>query len=71
MLNDPIMDASAHDYETEEYLNRLPHCHECGEPVAEGLHIRTRYGMISLDFWLCDECARDMKESAEDDYTDY
>lgn len=68
MLNDPIRDAEAYQLEEEERMNRLPHCHECGEPVAEGLHIRTRYGMISLDFWLCDDCARAMREDAEDEY---
>lgn len=69
MLSDPIMDASAHDYELEERAARLPHCWNCGEPITEGTHIKMRYGAVLLDFWLCDECISDFREDAEDDYS--
>lgn len=48
--NDPIADFHRHDAEQEAWLNRLPKCSECGEPI------QTDFAYYIHGEWICDDC---------------
>lgn len=47
--DDPFRDADRYDMECQEWLNSLPHCIDCGEPLL-------RYGYVLEDEMYCPNC---------------
>lgn len=47
---------SAHDNYLESCLERLPKCHNCGEPIQQEYAVRIDHK------WYCDKCIEDFKE---------
>ena len=61
---DPHADYAAHEREQEAWLDKLPRCSECGEPIQD------EYAFLINDIWICESCLdREYKKSI-DDYID-
>lgn len=54
----------AREFERDRWLERLPKCFHCGEPVQQEMAVNLRdYG------WLCEECIKNNTEEViVDDY---
>ena len=48
--DNPLADFAAYDNEQESWLDRLPKCAECGEPIQQEFAVRIN------GEWLCDNC---------------
>ena len=58
--DDPIADFNRHEAEKQKWLERLPVCCCCDEPIQQEKAVR----MDGL--WYCDECLDDMREDTEE-----
>ena len=59
--DDPIADFNRHDAEGQRWLDSLPKCCECREPIQQEDAVR-------IDgHWYCDECLDLMREPVGDD----
>lgn len=59
--NNPIADFHRYDAEQNRRLERLPVCHNCGEPIQQNRAVHID------DWWFCDDCLKDLREDIEDD----
>ena len=51
--DDPVADFERHDREQARWLNSLPKCSICGDPIQQEM-------AFSKDgFWICHECYED------------
>lgn len=56
ITDDPIADFHRHDTEQEEWLDSLPKCEHCGEPIQQEK-------AVCIDGkYFCDECLDEMRE---------
>lgn len=60
--DDPIVDAMRRDMEQENYLEQLPTCAACGNPIEDDT-----LWLINGECY-CEDCAREMYEVYTDDY---
>ena len=60
--DDPVSDFHAHDNEQEAWLDRLPKCAECREPIQQEFAVRYK------GEWLCDHCLDANREECCPDY---
>lgn len=49
ITDDPLRDADRYDMECQEWLNSLPYCVDCGEPL-------TQYGYVLDGEMYCKSC---------------
>lgn len=57
--DDPIADFNRHDSEQQKYLDELPVCCGCGEPIQQD-------DAVCIDGdWICDDCLEYMRERIE------
>ena len=62
---DPLDDSERRDREQAEYLESLPQCEICGEPIQD------EHLYLINDEFVCQECLdRDFKKET-DDYTEH
>lgn len=57
--DDPIADFARWDAEQEEWLEHLPVCEECGEPIQQ------EFAVCLHGHWYCDDCLDAMREDTE------
>lgn len=57
--DDPIADFHRHDAEQQKYLDKLPVCCGCGEPIQQA------YAVCIDGDWYCDDCLDDMRQRIE------
>ena len=48
--DDPVADFERHDREQTEWLNSLPKCSICNEPIQQ------ERAFEKNGFWICDDC---------------
>ena len=60
--DDPIADFNRYDAEQQNYLDKLPKCDCCGEPITD-----EHYYDIDGTFF-CEECLKDEFRKNTDDY---
>lgn len=60
--DDPIADAQTYMDEQEEWLQSLPKCECCGEPIQQ------EKAICYNDQWCCRDCEPDFFESIRDDF---
>lgn len=60
--DDPCADFLRHDAEQQAWLDKLPKCSECGQPIQddEAYYIN--------DEWICQECLNNNYKRWVDDY---
>lgn len=59
--DDPVADAATHDWETQRWLDSLPKCERCDEPIQQEK-------AVCIDGkYYCDECLDELRESIGDD----
>ena len=67
-IRDPLDDFADEDFRRMKYMETLPKCDCCGEPIqSETYH---RIGFAGMAFNVCDSCLEDWKvwrEEFEDD----
>ena len=57
--DDPIQDFLNHDARQQAYLDKLPKCENCGQPIQQDT-------AVEIDGCLyCDECIDDMRVSID------
>ena len=58
-MMDPIVDFYRREAEHQRWLDQLPVCHHCDEPIQQetAVHIE--------GCWYCDECLQDLREYTE------
>lgn len=61
LSDDPVADFNRHDAEQTAWLNRLPECSICGEPIQQ------ERAFHKDGFWICDECFEDNQKEVIDE----
>lgn len=61
ITNDPIRDASLRDYEHEKWLETLPKCRYCQNPIQD----ESAVYLEDLGEYICDSCIDDMRKEIE------
>lgn len=62
--DDPVADAAAHDWEEQRWLERLPRCAYCSEPIQDD-----KCYLIN-DELICPECLEREHEKRTEDYVE-
>jgi formylmethanofuran dehydrogenase subunit E len=59
--DDPVADFHSYDAKLQEQLEKLPVCHECGEPIQQE-------DAVLLDGnYYCDDCLKNMRMTIDID----
>ena len=53
---DPYADYLAHERDQERWLEKLPRCSECGEPIQD------EFAYYINDEYICEECLEQYKK---------
>ncbi len=61
MTDNPIADFNHHDDECQRYLDSLPVCKECDQPIQQETAVCIKGN------YYCDDCLDDLRESIGDD----
>lgn len=61
---DPIADFRRYDAEQQLWLDKLPRCCECGEPIQDEEYYEFEDGLI------CPECLKDNHRKWTEDYVE-
>lgn len=60
--NNPVKDFEAHDSDQQKWLEKLPKCCECGEPVQQDRAVNFN------GEYVCDSCLEDLRVEIMDFY---
>ena len=55
-MNDPLDDFYKNDYEKTKWLESLPKCDSCGEPIQDDPYHEIPFG--GMNFKICDSCLK-------------
>lgn len=62
--DDPIADAYQHDWEEQRWLEKLPKCVYCDEPIQDDIYFEINGEPV------CEECLNEHHRKAVEDYVE-